>query len=607
MICQIKKIPTAILLFILFSLMLPKNIFAAELKYYEFASDSSASLSDSYNVMTQYFKPYDDYVSGFDVWIDNSGNSGTATLELRDSANALLAYRTLTIPHIDKIWGGQRFHIAFSSPVLVSSNSDYKLKIFSSMPKLNIYNVPLAYLLQHNAAYALDKNIGSAYVGLIEQNFIFKFALYEDADITKPIISNVLPSLISSDKIRINFNTNEPVDYKIAWGTIQTGNTQSTSYSGNFIQCHQDINTCFINASVIPDTAYTYSLFIKDAWGNENEFTGSFVSSASWFSQATSSQNQSNATSSQASAADAASPLIYNIRIVSLTDKSVSIAWTTNEAANSSVLIGLNQAGMKVITSVGDAAYELEHFLNSGSVLMPSTSYYASIVSIDPNGNYANQIINFNTNPQAASSNNNQTIQQNNDSQSQNNQNNQTTQQNNSQNQTNNQAQNNNQQANQMNDLLNQENQNLEQNSSQNNSGQSVSVNLDWSSSGEPSANISWNAYGEPSSGYRIDIFSKDKKLKKQVIVSRDVNSAKINGLFEGEYDAIVYKDNEGVFEKISQSKNFIVPSQKNTSYLSKDIFKNPIFYVLIGGTFLIILGAILMIIKKKKSLVTTI
>ena len=88
--------------------------------------------------------------------------------------------------------GRTKIHIQFDEPVNVISANTYKIKILSSMPKLKIYYGNLINLQLHNASEAPDFHIKPAYLGDDEQNFVFKFSLYEDKDLSKPIISMLI-------------------------------------------------------------------------------------------------------------------------------------------------------------------------------------------------------------------------------------------------------------------------------------------------------------------------------------------------------------------------------------------------------------------------------
>ena len=547
-----KKFRILFLLFTLCFLFSAFFVFAAELKYFDFSPDISGSLS-VYNSETpyQYFIPYDDYISGFDMWAENIGSAGTASFGLRDSNDNLLAAKTITIPYLAKQWGGQKIHIQFDEPVNVISANTYKIKILSSMPKLKIYYGNLINLQLHNASEAPDFHIKPAYLGDDEQNFVFKFSLYEDKDLSKPIISNVNISVPTNEAIKLDFNANEPIDYKIIYWPIGEA-SQQTNYSGNYVSCYGGIKICNLEISVLPNKNYTYQLFAKDIWGNENFIEGTFTSLAGWIlgnstSSATSSQPQSTSTESFP---DISGPAISAANVVFLTENSVKISWTTDEAANSSLLIGLNAPGQQVITSVGDATYELEHILNSGSILHPDTNYYAKITSGDILGNYSSYQFNFDTFKDS---------------------------------------------------LIQYPNQQNNQNINKQQSALDITIKNN-------ETEISWNNSGKSLvNNYRIDIFNKNKKLAKQVSVSGDINSALVEDLAAGDYYLVAYADNNGIYEKIAAAENFSIKetneAQRQKFFLNiGGLIKNPFFYIAIFGFLIIVAAVILKILNKNKA-----
>src|SRR3989344_5956303 len=135
----IKKIKILFIIFSLFFFLSIAGAFAAELKYFESSYDAAGNLTlATAGPSYQYFIPYDDYISGFDIWVEKEGNSGTASFGLRDGNDNLLASKTINISYIARTPGGQKLHIAFAQPMAVVSNQIYKIKIISSMPKLKI-------------------------------------------------------------------------------------------------------------------------------------------------------------------------------------------------------------------------------------------------------------------------------------------------------------------------------------------------------------------------------------------------------------------------------------------------------------------------------------
>ncbi len=519
----------AVLLFSFF----PFLVSAAELKFFEFSPDVAGSLTVSL-VETPYqvFTPYDDYISGFDFWLENTGASGSVNFTLLDQNDNYLASKSITVPNTGSVWSGRKFHIQLSQPIKAESFNKYKIKISGSLPKLKLYYAGLVQLLEHNADYSLDKNISPAVLGSIEQDFVFKFALYEDGDVSAPLIINVTSTAISQDRARINFNTNEPVDYKV----------DNTSFYGNYFKCQIDV--CSLEFPIPSGAAYNYQLTVKDIWGNEGYYAGS-VGNSSPAATSTATSTDENSTSTppeQIITEDTAAPVISDIQIISLEPKKIKIGWKTNEAANSSILVGLDVGGGQVIVSVGDPTYELEHVLATDEILSPGTKYYAAITSIDASDNVAVSTINFTT-PKISTT-------------------------------------------------VNQNNQPVE-------SGQPLILNITaFPEEGTASINIGWQVpFIEPNGGYRIDIFDGNKKLIKQIFVNAGIHLATVDGLSSGDYYAVVYGNNNGVFEKIAKPADFnVAPPVKSFFFW---YFLPVAAGIISAGIYLIV-----KIQKRKKSLI---
>lgn len=514
-------------------LILPFSALAAELKFFEFAPDAADYLTVSV-VETPYqvFTPYDDYISGFDFWMENTGASGSASFTLLDQNNNSLASKNITVSNTGAVWGGKKFHIQLNQPIKAESFNKYKIKISSSLPKLKLYYSGLVQLLEHNANYSLDKNISPAILGFAEQNFAFKFALYENNDVSAPLILNATSTAISPDKAKISFNANEPVDYKV----------DNASFYGDYFKCQIDI--CGQEFSISSGAAYNFRLTVKDIWGNESYYDGSVgtstvVSTAT--STATSTNDNSTSTPPETAIKDTAPPIISDVKIISLEPKKVKIGWKTDEAANSSLLIGLDIGGGRIITSIGDSTYELDHVLTTDEILFPETKYYASITSIDSFGNSAVSTIYFTT-PKTS------------------------------------------------------QNQTINNKSPENNQQQELNVTASFDS-GRQSINIGWQAPSvETVGGYRIDIFDGNKELVKRLFIDSGIYRAVAEDLPSGEYYAIVYKNNNGVFEKIAKPADFNLAQPVKKSFFFR-------YFLSAFAGIISIIAILFFAVKRKKSL----
>src|SRR3989344_3051609 len=248
--------------------------------YFEFNPDPFRTKSlnvSSGGVMYEVFLPSNEVLGGFDIWLDNSGSSGLASFELWRSGN-LITTKSINVPHIDPIAGGQKVHVDWGSLIPIVSNSKYKIKISSTMPDLQIYYASRVKFLGHNEPHISDYLNGAAEIEGEEKEFSFKFALYETSESLVPVISNIGWAIISEGEMKVSFNANEPVDYKIEYGPSGQGYTQSSNFSGNYSFCNESVSVCNIMVSVVPNAEYQYRLTIKDFWGNQGQAAGIFTS-----------------------------------------------------------------------------------------------------------------------------------------------------------------------------------------------------------------------------------------------------------------------------------------------------------------------------------------
>ncbi|MBI5079509.1 fibronectin type III domain-containing protein [Candidatus Wolfebacteria bacterium] len=523
----------------LFFSAISAGVFGHGNSFFEFTPNTTSQSLTVSVVETpyQFFKPYNDFIGGFDIWISNTGSAGSASFGLRDQNDNLLAAKTVSVPYVAEKWGGAKLHVDFDTPINVSSTANYKIKMLSSMPKLKIYYAEKNQLLVHNTSqYFLADAVGPARLGSVDQDFAFKFALYEGNDNLAPIVSGASTSIISLYEAKIGFNANEPVDYKITF-LANGGSNQVVDFNGNYGLCPEGIAVCSLSLKVEPDKIYNYQLTVKDEWGNEAQLSGLFESMKSGSSP------ESPATSSsplpeEPPAGDTSPPVISNSRLADLSSYSAKIAWQTNEAADSDLTI-LNAAGSQKIVNIVDGAMELEHVLETGNVLNPKTQYTALLSSKDSSGNVGTQIIALTTlEEKIAAPNNNQEIVPNPSGADKNNQ---------------------------------------EAPFPQTINNSSLNVQF-LENDGSGNMVISWLAPigGEPTDGYRIDIFDENKELKQQIFVSSGTHEIKVN-LGPGKYTIIVYANNGGLFEKVAEE--LVVTISEKQPFLGAFLNQSRIFF----------------------------
>lgn len=560
-----KKTIFPILLFILgFSFCFAQTGY----NYFTFAPDDSKStIVSAFDAVYQSFKPANDYISGFSIWIDNIGSSGSATFNILDENNNSVAVKTATIPYLAKKWGGHLFFVQFNEQIAVNSAQNYKIKIQSALPKLEIYYVNKEEYLEHNASYMSRIILGPAYLSSIEQNFIFKTALYEQNETSQPSVGNLNFEALQNNAMRVEFNANEPVDYKIEYQkTFQSdggADARITNFSGNYATCINGMEKCYIEFTVVPDSTYNFQLYVKDYWGNQLVLTGAFESSQDGVFES------STPTSTPQGDEEM---VISDVRIVDLTSKSVRVAWRTNFPAASRILISRDASHQDVAARLGDSTFELEHLLGSGDILLPITDYFAVIIADSFSSEIEGYEFTFQT--LASTPQDDNLIQDDDSSQD---------------------------------DLNTQQDNQEEDNNPQDSSSDLPDLTVEESqsnNSGDVSINISWSAPngGEPNNGYRIDIFDENFQLVKQLNVASGIHSIEISGLKAGNYRAIVYADNNAFFEKAGKATNFTVPD--NRSVFEKISGRGAMIFVLIFGLILIGGGLAFKFIKAKKTAV---
>lgn len=343
----------------------------------------------------QVFTPQNDFLSSFDLWLDNRGEPGTANFEVRDLNNQLISTINESIPNIPVNRNGVRFHVDLPSQIPLVGADKYKIVILTAMPDLRIFYGQRLRVLQHNDQYVPEHTNDYALFGNEREQFSFKFTLYETAETVPPVISNLNQFVLSLYNIRLEFNASEPVDFKVSYGPNGQPPTASLPYSGTYELCGFGINTCDATLTVSPDMVYSYTLTAKDSWGNSGEMTGTFSSASSTPSSPEPPPSAPPPTPPPPS--DTTPPIISNARVVSVSSSAVQIAWQTNEAADARLSVSTNQNGSPPVAAAQDSTFELEHFLETPSLLSPDTRYYAKISSADFVGNTSLTNLTFKT------------------------------------------------------------------------------------------------------------------------------------------------------------------------------------------------------------------
>jgi len=146
------------------------------------------------------------------------------------------------------------------------------------MPELRLYRANRSQLLQHTTTGYQDYEVEATLLGSQEQNFTFKFALYETQETSPPIITNATTSAMSLTAFKLDFNANEPVDFKVDYGPASQGLNQGVDFTGSYRSCLPGQKFCSATMNVQPSTNYNYLLTAKDEWGNSSSINGNFRS-----------------------------------------------------------------------------------------------------------------------------------------------------------------------------------------------------------------------------------------------------------------------------------------------------------------------------------------
>jgi len=179
------------------------------------------------------------------------------------------------------------------------------------------------------------------------------------ADVTPPVISSVSSSNITATGVAINWNTDEPSDTQVEYGTSTAYGSSSTRNSA-MVTSH---SVAF--GGLAPATLYHYRARSKDAAGNQ-AVSGDF----SFTTQG---------------GGDTTPPVISGVS-ASVTTSSATVAWTTNEASDTQVDYGTT-------TSYGSSSALNNSLVTSHSAfasgLSASTVYHYRAKSRDAAGNLA--------------------------------------------------------------------------------------------------------------------------------------------------------------------------------------------------------------------------
>ncbi|MEK7638335.1 MAG: hypothetical protein AAB375_02840 [Patescibacteria group bacterium] len=504
--------------------------------FYEFNPDYSQSLLvASSETVSEIFLPLNDYLGALDFWVSNANTAGDATFTMYNAAGTVVAERTVAVPAIADTADGTRLRVTLPAQIAVTSNAAYRIRIVTATPTFRLYYADATQLLAHNGVPLPSYTGGLARIGTDDMGFSFKFALYENHETAPPLLTGVTVTQQNPHQATINFNANEPVDRHLQYGST------TINWNGEYSSCAPNIQACTVTLAVSPATTYQYTLTVQDVWGNQTTTTGTFTTLDEGQTPAPTPTATPTPTISvtitptPTATPDTTGPSLSNVRLVSSTPNSAAFAWTTNEAANSLVVVQM----LPLFISAGannDSALELEHFVSVGA-LTSDTLYRATITSSDIAGNSGVATLDFMTprltptpspgttvpppaivSPAPAPS------------------------------------------------------------STPAVSGSSDNPQLTWS----PPIG------GEPSNGYRIDIFDSANNLIKTITVAPGQHQIALGALPTGNNRVVVYANNNGVFEKVAAPT--AITTRPPKPFLERALGALP--YIL-GGVVFVILGAV--------------
>ncbi|MFA5133315.1 MAG: carboxypeptidase regulatory-like domain-containing protein [Patescibacteria group bacterium] len=184
----------------------------------------------------------------------------------------------------------------------------------------------------------------------------YTFRTVKAADTTPPVISNIRVVDITGISAAILWDTNEAASSSVKYGL----NSQYGSVRGNdtLTVTHRiELN------NLIPDTEYYFQVLSGDVAGNVAV-----------------SENETFRT------LDTIPPVISNVRVINITERSADITWVTNEGTTSQILY--RRAGESAYLSLINNTLEVSHF-DTLSSLIANVDYEFYIIARDAAGNTA--------------------------------------------------------------------------------------------------------------------------------------------------------------------------------------------------------------------------
>jgi len=383
------------LFILLILLLIPWFTYAEEFKYFTFSPFTDAYLDLSLvKSITQTFYPFDDNLNAFILWIKNETEANQIKVSLFKD-NTLIKSKIFDIPVLEKSSFGVEFKLDFGENIPIKSGEEYKIKIDHIKGKgLKIYYSSLIQLLQHTEEYSLTEDfVGPLYINNSSSSYAINFTLSEKEENNLPQFKDIKVNVVTPYKVIINFQTNEPVKYKLVYWISNEENVNVIDFIEYLDNCYKP-NKCKFEIDTKPNSLYIFQIGIKDYWDNINVYQGTFITPYD--------PNLPIPTSSPTQTAiqieDKEPPIITSFNIIELTTTTITIKFTTNEytLANFSIYTYTNKLVLTKLSPIFDTI----HIISSKPVLVPNYKYYAILRVEDRNNNYTTFKFEFITSPQ---------------------------------------------------------------------------------------------------------------------------------------------------------------------------------------------------------------
>lgn len=246
-------------------------------KFFEFAPRSQEKITISKNSLEGSFVPFNDFLSGFDLFINNP-KVIDLDITILDKNNQVFWQKRVGIPIINGGWWGQQYFITLGDNYPINSGEEYKIFIKGNLnnSSIDIFVRNILEILQGTESYLFfPENLKNLKIDNKEINYTLKFALYENKETIPPIISNLRLEVINSQRAKVIFNSNEPIIYAFKYKS-SLDSTTSTLEINYFENCPYQVRDCQITFDVLEGRDYNFLLEAYDYWQNKTEKEGNF-------------------------------------------------------------------------------------------------------------------------------------------------------------------------------------------------------------------------------------------------------------------------------------------------------------------------------------------